>query len=64
MSFAENFKNARKVTGMTQEQLAEKLGVDRSSIAKYEAGKSTPNIKNLQQICKALDVSVEKLLSN
>lgn len=64
MSFSENFKNARKATGMTQEQLAEKLGVDRSSIAKYETGTSTPNVKNLQQICEILDISIEKLLSN
>ncbi len=64
MSFAENFKNARKATGMTQEQLAEKLGIDRSSIAKYETGNSTPNVKNLQQICEILDIPIEKLLSN
>ena len=64
MSFAENFKNARKATGMTQEQLAEKLGVDRSSIAKYETGTSTPNIKNLPQICELLNININELLSD
>ncbi len=63
MNFAESFRNARKSAGMTQEQVAEKLNVDRSSIAKYEAGVSTPNIKNLQKICEILDVTIEKLLS-
>lgn len=62
MSFSDNFKNARKAMGMTQEQMAEKLNIDRSSIAKYELGTSTPNIKNLPKICELLNVSAEELL--
>ncbi len=64
MDFAENFRNTRKAAGMTQEQPAKKLCVDRSLIAKYETGANAPNVKNLQQICDALNVTVNELLSD
>lgn len=62
MSFAENLKNARKTSGMTQEQLAEKLHIDRSSVAKYESGTSLPSIKSLPEICEILNITVQELL--
>ena len=36
MSFSENFKEARKNSGLTQQQLADMLEMDRSSVSKYE----------------------------
>ena len=63
MSFAENFKNARKAAGLTQQQVADALGLDRTAIAHYEMGDSMPNIKNLQKICKLFDVKIEALLN-
>lgn len=36
MTFAEKLKNIRKQTGMSQEQLAEKLGVSRQAVTKWE----------------------------
>lgn len=62
MGFAENFKNARKAANLTQQQVADILNMERSSIAKYENGTSTPNIKNLPEICEVLSVSVMDLL--
>ena len=38
MSFGENLKNVRKQRGVTQEELAEILGVSRQAISKWESG--------------------------
>ena len=38
MTFAENLKMLRKQAGMSQEQLAEKLGVSRQAVTKWETG--------------------------
>ena len=64
MGFAENFRKARLAAGLTQQQIAEKLNLDRSSVAKYEKGESTPNLKNLPEICKALNISIDELLKD
>ena len=64
MSFAENFKKARTEAGLTQQQVADALELDRSAIAHYENGDSTPNFKNLPKICELLNISIEKLVSN
>lgn len=61
MSFAENFKNARIKAGLTQQQIADTLGLDRTAIAQYERGTSTPNFKNLPKICKILGISLDEL---
>lgn len=45
MGFAENFKSARIKNDLTQKQIAEKLNIDRSSIAHYESGDSVPSTK-------------------
>ena len=64
MSFAENFRNARLAAGLTQQQVADALGLDRSAIAHYEIGDSTPNFKNLPKICDLLNVGLDKLVSD
>lgn len=61
MGFAENFKSARIKNGLTQKQIAEKLNIDRSSIAHYESGDSVPITKNIQKICDMLNLSFEEL---
>ena len=61
MGFAENFKSARIKNGLTQKQIAEKLNIDRSSIAHYESGDSVPSTKNIQKICDMLNLSFEEL---
>ena len=42
MTFAENLKMLRKQAGMSQEQLAEKLGVSRQAVTKWETGAGNP----------------------
>lgn len=62
MEFAERFKRARINAGLTQQQVADALDVDRSTIAQYERGVSTPNLKNLPKNCEILNVKIEELL--
>ena len=62
MNFADNFKATRKNAGLSQQQVADILNMERSSIAKYENGTSTSNNKNLTEICELLNVSVIDLL--
>lgn len=62
MSFAENFKKARIKAGLTQQQVANALGLDRSAIAHYEMGDSMPNARNLQKICEMMNITLEYLL--
>ena len=61
MSFAENFKDARTRAGLTQQQIADKLGLDHTAIAQYERGISTPNFKNLSKICEMLGTTLDEL---
>ena len=62
MSFAENFKAARKAANLSQQQIADELGLDRTAIAHYEMGDSMPNARNLNKICELLNISVIELL--
>lgn len=62
MTFAEKFRKARIEANLTQQQIADAIGLDRSAIAHYEKGDSTPNFKNLYEICNLLNISAEELL--
>ena len=53
----------RKKKGMTQEQLAEKLGVTSKTISRWENGNYMPDISLLKPISKELDISLNDLLS-
>lgn len=48
----------RQKAGLTQQQLADKLGVSQQYIGNYESGKRQPKIQTLQKIADALDVDV------
>ena len=62
MDFAKNFRQARMKAGLSQKQVADRLKVDRSTIAQYERGAGTPNLKNLPEICAILNVKTDELL--
>ena len=59
---AENIKNLRKANALTQEQLAEALGVTVGAVYKWEAGLSIPEIKLIMEISDFFEVSVDTLL--
>ncbi len=63
MTFGEKLKEARKEAGYSQLELAEKLGVSRSAVAKWEADGGMPDVMNLKSIGDLLDVSVDALLA-
>lgn len=62
MTLGEKIRQARKNCGLSQEQLAEKLCVSRSAIAKWETDKGMPDVGNLRILSRLLNVSVDYLL--
>jgi len=59
---AERLKKVRQEKGMSQGDIARKLGVHRSYISGIERGVRNPTIKNIEKIAVALGVSPYKLL--
>lgn len=62
MKFNEKLIKLRKSNGYTQEELAEKLGVSRQAVARWEAGETTPEMAMLIGLCKAFEVSADYLI--
>ncbi len=65
MSFlASNLRFLRKQKGITQNDLADQLDVQRTMISAYEDGRSEPKLTTLQKLCEILEVGVEELLEH
>ena len=64
MTLGEKIKEARKQCGLSQEQLAEKMAVSRSAVAKWEANNGLPDVDNLKALATLLNVSIDYLLDN
>ncbi len=62
LKLAKNLQKVRKGKGLTQEQLAEKVGVTLTYIGYLELGYNIPNMHMLQKIAKALGVKVKDLI--
>lgn len=62
MTLGEKIRDARRRCGLSQEQLAEKMCVSRSAIAKWETDKGLPDVGNLKILARMLRVSVDRLL--
>ena len=62
MTLGEKIRNARKICGFSQGQLADKMSVSRSAIAKWETDKGLPDVGNLKVLARLLNVSVDDLL--
>lgn len=62
MTLGKKIKEARKNCGLSQEQLAEKLAVSRSAVAKWESDNGLPDIENLKSLAVLLNVSIDYLL--
>lgn len=59
--FKDNLVQMRKVLQLTQEDIAEKLGVTRQSVAKWEAGESIPDLGKCKQLADIFGVSLDDL---
>ena len=64
MNLSEKLYSLRKKSGLSQEQLAEKLGVSRQAISKWEIGVSQPECDKLILISKYFNVSIDYLLKD
>ena len=64
MSFGENLRNIRKQRNITQEGLAEALGVSRQAISKWESDSGYPETEKLIALSKALNISIDYLLND
>lgn len=59
-----NLKLLRKQHGLTQEAVAEKLGVSRQAVAKWERGECLPDIDNVIAIADMYEITVDSLVRN
>ena len=63
MALHDNLKNARNKMGMSQEFVAEQLGISRQAVTKWELGQTKPNAKNLRALAELYQISTESLLA-
>lgn len=61
--FSDNLISLRKINKMSQEELAEKIGVSRQTLSKWETGEALPDIEKGRKLAEIFDVSVDELLS-
>lgn len=59
--FSDNLVQLRKILQMTQEDIADKVGVTRQSVAKWEAGESVPDLDKCKQLADIFGVSLDDL---
>lgn len=64
MKFNIKIQNLRKKKGLSQESLAEIIGVSRQAVAKWEAGNTYPEVDKLIKLSNLFGVSIDKLLKN
>lgn len=62
MNFNEKLAAIRKDRGLSQEEMAERIGVSRQAVSKWESGESFPDIDNLIALGDILGVSIDRLI--
>lgn len=58
-----SFSSARERTGLTQKEVAEKLGIDQSAVSLWETGKTSPRIAVLIKLAELYHCSLDELLT-
>ena len=61
-TLGERIRAARQAAGLSQEKLAERLGLTRQAVTKWETGQSAPSTENLLRLAEVLGVPVTALL--
>lgn len=64
MNLNEKIMHLRKVKGITQDELAQRLNISRQAVYKWEIGQSTPDIDNLKLISSIFGVTIDYLLND
>lgn len=64
MKFCDKLVKQRKNNNMSQEQLADRLGVSRQAVSKWESGNSMPDMAKILELCKILNCNLEDLVDD
>ena len=62
MKFNEKLIKLRKASGLSQEELADKLNVARQTVSKWELGETTPEMNKLIELSDLFDVSIDEMV--
>lgn len=62
MSIADRIQNLRKTKGISQEELADKIGVSRQAVSKWESEQSTPDVEKIILLSEYFEVTTDYLL--
>lgn len=62
--FSHNLIQLRKLHHLSQEQLAEKLGVSRQTVSKWETGESSPDLTMSRSLAELFDISLDELAAS
>lgn len=61
--FCENLKSIRKEKGLSQKQVAIRLGVVESCYANWEQGRTEPSISMLRKLCEIFIINIDELIN-
>ncbi len=61
-NFGNNLRKQRTRLGLTQQQVAEKLNIDRSTYSYYELGRTSPSVEMFYELILLFGVSADELL--
>ena len=64
MEIGNKIMELRKKNGLSQEELAEKIGVARQTISKWELGETSPDLNQAKELSKVFNVSLDELTNN
>ena len=64
MKFCDKLSKKRRDNNMSQEQLADRLGVSRQAVSKWESGSSVPDMEKIMQLCKILNCGIDDLVDD
>ena len=63
MDLANKLLELRKKKGLSQEEVADTLGVSRQTVSKWETGQSTPDFDKIQPLCELYEISTNELMN-
>ncbi len=63
MSFADNLTTLRKYHNLSQEELADRIGVSRQTLSKYETGESLPDIEKCHLLAEVFGTGIDELVN-
>lgn len=64
MNFKEKLYELRRLKGISQEEIGEKINVSRQTISKWENGQTTPELEKLIELSKIFDIHIDELIGN